>query len=130
MTKNGNGETLETLGIFDPITTSHDCDILRAALIETCANSHIPELYLIFGRENFLKFLDIFAGTTLTVPSREQLNGVLRNVAIFLALERAPDGTKENLISDLAVHYGITRGLVIKAFIEMEERLKRYRVHA
>ena len=116
----------DTIRIFD--TVSHkDIDILQVALIECAGNTHIPELYEIFGKEAFLKFLDIFSGSTIVCPSRIVLEEAIRNVGIFLKLEEALEGSRNKLVKDLAIKYGITSGAVRKVYMDMEDSLRRYK---
>ena len=116
-----------SLQIFDTVGL-RDVDVLRVALIDCCTESHIPELYDIFGREAFLKFLDVFAGATIVCPSHETLSQCIRNVGIYLRVVREPDDTRPRLVRDLAVKYKITRSQVLRIFVEMEDRLKRYKI--
>lgn len=117
----------ESLQIFDTVS-GREMDILRVSLLDCCSETHIPELYEIFGREAFLKFLDVFSGATIVCPPRETLNRCIRNVGIYLRVEKAPDGSKARLIRDLATKYKLSQGAVIKIFCEMEERLKRFKI--
>lgn len=44
----------------------------------------LPEIYEIFGSELTTKFLDLFGGATIRVPSREDMERKLRDFSIFV----------------------------------------------
>ena len=117
----------ESLQIFDTIS-QRELDILKVALIDCCADTHMPELYEIFGKEAFLRFLDVFSGATIVCPPREVLHRCIRNVGIYLRIDGALDGSKSQLIRDLAAKYKLTQGVVMRIYVDMEARLKRYQI--
>jgi hypothetical protein len=115
----------DRLHIIDKIT-GKEFDILKVVLLECCDKSHIPELYEIFGRENFLKFIDIFAGSTIKCPSREVLDKAVRDVTVYLLISKSGVGNRSSLVRDLAVQYGVTVGVIRQIYVEMQDRLNRY----
>lgn len=72
----------------------------------------LPELHDIFGREATLRFLEIFAGSTLIVPRIDQLQKLARNVEIYFRLERAPDSQHAEVVRILADDFEISRDQV------------------
>lgn len=63
-------------------------DALLEMLLVDYPNTHLPELYTIFGKEAFIKFLDIFAGTRISVPTRDEIEESSRNHAIYKAWKK------------------------------------------
>lgn len=116
-----------SVGIFDKISNQM-IDILKIALIECAADTHIPELFEIFGRENFLKFLDIFSGCTIVCPHRAVIDKCIRDVTIYLKVERALEGTKTDAVKYLASQYSVSPGVIRQIHSEMVEKLKRYTI--
>jgi hypothetical protein len=80
-------------------------DTLFIALLHYSQHNILPELYEIFGEESLLKFLDLFSGMTIKVPSHDQLSLIIRDVNIYIRLSRADK--KADLIRELMSEYGI-----------------------
>jgi len=83
-------------GIIDPV---------ELLLLYSSRMTLLPELYDALGREYALRFLDIFSGRTISIPSQEAMNRDLRDVAIFLRIHKndTPERRKE-----IAQKYDIT----------------------
>ena len=113
------------LQIFDRVS-DEETDILKVVLLECAERSHITEIYEVFGREYFLKFIDIFAGATITCPSRAVLEEAIRNVSIYLLISSAKLGSRAQLVRDLAAKYDLTTGYVRELYFDMGEKLSRY----
>jgi hypothetical protein len=94
--------------------------VLRVALDRACPRSPVLDLFDIFGREAFLKFLDIFQGMTLDVPTRGKVEDCMRQVAIYLALKRTKASQRPKAIRALAQKYGIPAGDVRTIFVELD----------
>lgn len=116
----------DSLSIFDSVS-SEFLDMLQLVLMETAAQSHLPEIFKVFGKESVLKFIDIFSGTTITVPKREVIENCMRDVSILLQMRKVGADSQATLVRDLAVRYNMTAGQVRRVFVDMEERLKRYK---
>lgn len=95
-------------------------DILRFIVEQACPRSHIPELEDVFGRDCLLKFLDIFAGMTFKVPPREALEKYMRDVSIYLTLNKMQPAQRAKAIKALAHRYGTTAGDVRSTFVRVE----------
>ena len=78
-------------------------------------------LFEVFGKEYFLKFLDIFAGTDVKVPTKNKLEEAVRQVGIFMELKRADPAERPRIIRDLAKKYGLTAGEVRTVFVELDK---------
>jgi hypothetical protein len=115
------------VNIFDKISRK-DVDALMVALLECAEDSHIPELYDIFGKNHFLKFMDIFAGTTIKCPSPAELSNAIRNVGIYLKIREAPTAQKADLARDFSKKYKVPLGQITRVYAEMEDRMKRYNI--
>ena len=108
------------LSILDK-NTAKVIDVLQVALMRVSRFSLLPELYEIFGKETLVKFLDIFAGTIVQVPSREILERAIRDTSIFMRLSEAKDDEykRAEALDFLAARFGISRASVITAHESM-----------
>jgi hypothetical protein len=113
--------------IFDDVS-GRFADVLQVALIGYCGNTHIPEIYEIFGATYTLPFLDIFSNTTVKVPSRRVLEDAIRDTCVYIQLEQTPEGHKTQVVRDLAVKYGITGQRVRSIYYETQQRLRRFKL--
>lgn len=102
--------------------------VLQLALLRTCPKSHILELFAIFGKDAFLKFLDLFEGKTLKVPSMEAIERAMKDVIIYSHLKNADPPSKPKLVKLLARKLGLTAGDVRVAYAEMEALMKEYQL--
>jgi Mor family transcriptional regulator len=118
---------ITAVDIFDSISGEY-LDILQVTLMDIASQTHVPELYKIFGRENFLKFLDIFGGSTISVPSRDVLEGCMRDINIYLVMRKSGVDHQATLARDLAVKYQMSPGQVRSIFVKMEQKLQRYQL--
>jgi Mor family transcriptional regulator len=82
-------------------------DLLQVVLLMEAARTHLPEILEVLGREHTLKFLEVFAGTTIEVPSREVLERCFRDVEIYYRLSRAKGRAKTDTARDLAAEYDV-----------------------
>lgn len=115
--------TTQKWDIFDPSVVKH-VDALQIALLRTGRESLLPELYEIFGKEATIKFLDIFAGTTITVPSRQVVENAIRDTFIYLTLKKSKSTGRPNsvdVVTDLADRYSIDRDTVNRIYRDMDK---------
>ena len=66
-------------------------DIFHVVLLNAAADTVLPELYEIFGRERMVKFLEIFAGVTIRIPSASIFSDAVRDVMIYQDLGKSTD---------------------------------------
>lgn len=127
--KTSNNGQFGAFSIFDPVS-GQTLDLIKVALLEFGLESHLPELYDIFGEESLLKFLDIFGGCTITIPSRHEVRDVIRDVRIYLELSRIAKTAegRRNVVSELCTRYDISPRTVYNIFGRMELSFKKYRV--
>lgn len=101
-------------------------DCFQIALLDRVANTHLPELYSVLGKNKLMKFLDVFGGITITVPQREVVTTALRDVCIFAELVKACSSARPRVVKELALKYSLTDGVVRRIYSEMEGRMERY----
>jgi hypothetical protein len=85
-------------------------EIFTQILLYRCRDTLLPELIEVFGRDRLPKFLDIFAGTTFQVPSREIITHAARDADIYECLSR---GMPHSVMQD---KHGVSRDTVDSAF--------------
>jgi hypothetical protein len=103
-------------------------DVLLLVLLHSDEYSLLPDLYEIFGEESLLKFLDIFAGSTITVPSQDQLATAARNVDIYVKTANAAKkstAARTAMEIQLSEHYEFDRRNVRKVYAEMKDLVER-----
>jgi len=98
-------------------------DALQVALLRAGKDTLLPEIYDIFGREKLLKFLDIFAGTTVVVPTKKVLEDSIRDTYIYLGMEKAKAQRKvmTDVVRDLAIRYDIDNRKVHTIYEDMKQ---------
>lgn len=96
-------------------------DVLKLVMELACPKGHLPEIFSIFGRGGLLKFLDIFAGTTIRIPSRDVLEHCMRDVVIYLAIVKVLAPHRNREIKALANRYKTTSGDIRTTFINIEK---------
>jgi len=108
------------LRLFDERTGKY-IDALYAVLVASDEMQFFPEMLDIFGEKEVIKFLDIFAGQTLTIPPRDVLEGKLRDVSMWL--EFSSGG--ESSIPALAKSHGVTEDFVREKIKGIEDCMNR-----
>ena len=63
-------------------------EAIRLLLLEKSRYTLLPELYEVFGKDHFLKFLDVFAGSEFQVPDRDTLMRVIENASAYVSMRR------------------------------------------
>jgi hypothetical protein len=109
-------------GIFDRGSLKH-IDALQVALLRAGKDTLLPEIYDIFGKDKLLKFLDIFAGTTVVVPTKKVVEDSIRDTYIYLGMEKAKAQRKEmaDVVRDLALRYDIDNRDVHTIYEDMKK---------
>ena len=105
-------------------------EILQAVMQLVSPKSHIPEIYAVFGKEQSLKFLDIFAGMTLKVPPREVIEKCMRDVVIYMTLAKENPSRRPKAVKALAHRYGTSSGDIRQTFIRVEKALAEQQMQA
>jgi len=63
-------------------------DVFYVALLHVAEDSLLPEIRQIFGDEATLKFIQIFEGMTIKVPTESQITRGLKDAEVYLALRK------------------------------------------
>lgn len=114
--------------IFLDLNNQKRVDLLYLLLVHSNRFSSLPELYEIFGKEALIKFLDIFEGQRLTVPSAKDLKKAVREVNIYSRLIDKPKGTRAKVMRELASDYTMTVKDVAGVFAQMRELMQSYKI--
>lgn len=93
-------------------------------MLQACSRTVFPELLEIFGPEAVIKFMDIFGGLTVKVPSRTFLEQATRDVDIFHTMATAQDKTAAKEF--LAVKYDMEPGYVLQCYDRVKDIRVRY----
>lgn len=121
------GESVLGITIFDSVSKKF-IDLLKVCLLEACGNTHLPEIYDVFGPDHVLKFLDVFSGVTFKVPQVKILKDCVRDVSVYLVIDRTPAGSRGGIIKDLASKYDVSTGKIRRIYSSMVDKLSRYSV--
>lgn len=98
----------------------YDCmDAFMALLLKAAEFTLIPDLIGIFGVESAVKFIDIFSGSTIKVPSKDILQTLVRDANIYTELKR-DWGEAKNLSST----YEISLDLVHSIFKRVDDLIE------
>jgi hypothetical protein len=96
-------------------------EALAVAMQLSCPDSHIPEILSVFGRSSFLKFLNVFQGLTIKVPSRDVLDAGIRDVSVFLTLTTTSIAQRTHAVRSLAASHGVTPGVIRDGFARVSK---------
>lgn len=86
-------------------------DVFMPVMVAWTRKTLIPELYEVFGSEQLMLFLDLFAGTRVEVPSRDLILTALRDADIYATLAAHKDSVR-----GLATKYGVADHQVADAY--------------
>jgi hypothetical protein len=85
-------------------------DVFIPVMVAWTRKSLIPELYEVFGPEQLMRFLDLFAGARVEVPSRDLILAALRDADIYVTRAAHKD-----TVRGLATKYGVAEHQVADA---------------
>jgi len=114
------------LPLFLERSTRREVDVLYVLLVHSGRYELLPELYEVFGREHLIRFLEVFGGTTLKVPSEQDLAQAARDVSIYCRLSEAPRGSVGEVVGSLAKEYSIEEGVVEQIHAQMAKLMENY----
>jgi hypothetical protein len=86
-------------------------EVFISVLLARTRRTVIPELYEVFGPEQVMRFLDLFAGTRVDVPSRDVISQALRDADIYARLT-----AHEDTVRGLAAKFGLEEHRVADAY--------------
>ena len=101
---------VDTVRLFDKDVTSL-IDVFIPVMLCWTRNTLIPELYEVFGDQQLMRFLDLFAGVRFEVPSRDLILTALRDADIYATL-----AANKNTVRGLATQYGVEEHRVADAY--------------
>lgn len=102
-------------------------EVFYALLVSSGRYTFLPELYDIFGREATIKFLEVFAGCRIKVPSIEKLENLARSTAIYVRIKQSKSKRRAMIVQMLAEEYELTedrvRSIYNRTRLNLEENL-------
>jgi len=115
---------MDRLGIYEEYTHRY-IDAVKAVLILQSNFDLLPEIYDIFGNDETIKFLHIFAGRVIRVPTKIELDTAIRDVMIWVAVGKnsTPDS-----IRALSAKYGVTKNEIIRIHNRVKDLMEKYKV--
>ena len=115
------------ISIFDAVSGRY---VVALALVlkKCCPTSHVLELLETLGKPKTLEFLDVFAGTTIEVPTQGVLEGCMRDIAIYLDLTKVTPNRRAEVVSALAAKHGLLAAEVRRIYKETDEFFKKENV--
>lgn len=95
-------------------------DLFVFVLLDSVADTVLPELVSVLGHEKFHDFLDHFAGTTIRVPPKSVIGDSIHRAHLYYELERI-DRTDPSAVSRVAKSYAMKP----KTALDVHRRLHR-----
>lgn len=95
--------------------------MLKAAVMIECPYDVLPEVFDVFG-DDALKFVEIFSGRTISVPSVKDLVTKLRQVAVWVTLGSV-EGDKqkfERMVDTAAGRFNMRKADVRQTYLHMQ----------
>lgn len=88
--------------IFDNDFFEDNIDIYYLAMLLLLSNEHktfsrIPELCLVLDEDNLQRFLSVYGGQTIKVPTKEKFNSYLKTVLVYYYVKIVGLSKKEAL---------------------------------
>lgn len=109
--------------------TKRYVDTLYLLLIHNDEYSFLPELYEVFGKEHLIRFLQLFAGSTVKVPSESILTRNVRDVSIYIRLDQCKTGESRGLeTAELMTELGISDSEIAKIYRNMKSLVNQYNI--
>lgn len=102
-----------------------DVDVLKVIMLYYNDLSLLPELLDVFGGEAFIKFLDVFGGTTIEVPSSDVIERASRDVSIYLRLEKCTPDNKQSVLSNMANELMMSEARLTRTHFEVKQLLEQ-----
>jgi len=88
--------------------------LLKTILVYNDKFSIIADMIEIFDPESVIKFLHVFAGQTIHVPSIKDLEAATRDIEIYSIIKRR--GFTSEVVSEMSQRYDITYDKVEKIY--------------
>lgn len=113
---------MSELGIFED-HGKRFISALRAATLFTSKYEVLPEVLEIFGEDDFIRFLEIFGGRVVTVPRVEEVNRVLRDIAVWVSLSHPDEAERKRRELWLVQEFGLTRTRLRKIYAAVSDSM-------
>ena len=101
---------VELVRLFEK-DASQFIDVFIPVMLAWTRKTLISELFEVFGTEHLMRFLDLFAGTRIEVPSRDLILAALRDADIYVRLAAHTD-----TVRGLATKYGVEEHRVADSY--------------
>ena len=115
-----------TFRLLDESVKKEYATPLKLVLLTCRGISHLPEIFEIFGEESALKFLDIFAGCTIEVPSRKDIQTTIRDVVIWATLTKHKGKKRRVLVEELCAKYSQEKSTLFSVKSRVQKTLKDF----
>lgn len=96
-------------------------DVLMLLIMTEEKFTFLPEFLKMFDVETFFKFLELFAGVTFNVPSKEKLTKMFRDVHIWAQLSEKGAASA----SELAAQYNLDKNSVYNIKVAIDDMLEK-----
>lgn len=96
-----------------------------ALLVSSGNYNFLPEVYDIFGREDTIKFIEIFAGCTIKVPKVDKLESLARKAEIYIRLSQTSPSQFSSVARVLAEEYNLTEDRVRTTYKETKKYFEK-----
>lgn len=110
------------VSIFDRSINTY-IDIFNLLFVHVTKETILPEVLEIFGNDLALKFLDIFAGTTIEVPDRDFIVSIIRDADVYNSLEK-----KKSTVKLLAKRYDVSEPKISDIYNSVKEIVDSYKM--
>lgn len=103
-------------------------DLILDRIKKMFPRSLLGEFLEIFGKQNTIKLIDVFSGTTLEIPSRRKLEILDRDIQIYEELSSCTSrGQQKTLRKSLAKKHSLSETQIRDVFKKMEKQLRENR---
>lgn len=93
-----------------------DLDLIYIFLLRLGRFTLLPEIYSIFDKEATLKFIELFAGCTIEVPTVEEIQKHARDIIIYSELSK-----KKSTVKELSERYEIPPKVVLEIYQKVKQ---------
>lgn len=99
-------------------------DVFYLLLVTSGQYTFLPEIYDIFGKEATIKFLEVFAGCRLQIPSVSKLEVLARDTSIYVRIESATAAQRASVIHALADQYDLVEDRIRDIYAETKSKIE------
>lgn len=99
-------------------------DVLAITIMIDQKYTFLPEIYEVFGKEKMLKFMSIFGGTTVQVPTEDDLVQTIRDVQLYIDVVNRKNGRPP--FSQIADKYEMTKPFALQVFNRIRKKVEGF----